>query len=349
MAFGGGTVRVLTPHRSLGLRLLFECLTQSNFPKEAFARQHERLLSEIEDAEAQPDTRGQMIYREMIYGKHPLGRPVLGRRATVAKLKPADCAAFHKSVFVPENTLLAVVGDFNSKEVIDEITRLTADWQGSGAAPKPKTPSVERPKQFTQKIVTMPEAAQLQFYMGHLGIRRNSPDYYKLLVLDYVLGTGPGFTDRLSARMRDREGLAYSVSANITSSAGEEPGTFTCYIGTAPENFDRVKGMFLEELARIRKEKPETQEVEDVKKYLLGSLPFQFITNERIADQLLVVERLGLGFGYLDEYRKAVAAVTPEDVQTVAQKHLDPERMILVAAGAIDQAGKPMKKTPRNR
>jgi zinc protease len=205
---------------------------------------------------------------------------------------------------------------------------------------------VEKPKAFTQKVLTLPDAAQLQFYMGHVGIRRNNPDYYKLLVLDYVLGTGPGFTDRLSSRLRDREGLAYTVSANISSSAAEEPGTFTCYIGTAPENFAKVKGMFLEELARIRDEKPKTEEVEDVKKYLLGSLPFQFTTNARVANQLLYAERHGLGFDYLDQYRKAVAAVTPEDVQAVARKYLDPERMILVAAGAIDAAGKPVIKVP---
>src|SRR5262249_32719789 len=153
-------------------------------------------------------------------------------------------------------------------------------------------------------IVSMPEAAQLHFYMGHVGVRRNNPDYYKLLVMDYVLGTGPGFTDRLSARLRDREGLAYTVTANITDSAGDEPGLFTCYIGTEPKNFAKVKGMFLEELERIRKEKPEADEVEDAKKYLLGSLPFKFTSNDRIAGQLLNVERHGLGFGYLDDYRK---------------------------------------------
>ena len=85
-------------------------------------------------------------------------------------------------------------------------------------------PPVEKPAKFTQKVITMPQAQQLHFYMGHVGIRRDNPDYYKLLVMDYVLGTGPGFTDRLSARLRDRLGLAYTVSANITSSAGEQPG-----------------------------------------------------------------------------------------------------------------------------
>ena len=91
------------------------------------------------------------------------------------------------------------------------------------------------PEKPTEKIVPDTTAAQIHVFIGHLGIKRNDPDYYKLLVMDNVLGTGPGFTDRLSANLRDRQGLAYTVTAQITGSAGDEPGTFTGYIGTFPE------------------------------------------------------------------------------------------------------------------
>ena len=68
-------------------------------------------------------------------------------------------------------------------------------------------------------VVTDPSAAQVHVFIGHLGITRKDPDYYTLLVMDNVLGTGPGFTDRLSANLRDRQGLAYTVTAQITGSA----------------------------------------------------------------------------------------------------------------------------------
>jgi zinc protease len=345
LSAGGGSVQVLSPYRKLGLELLFECLSQATFPKEAFAREQAKMLSQIDEAEQQPEVRARNVYRESVYGKHPLGRPRYGKRATVEPLTPADCIAFYKKMFVPNNTVVAIVGDFDSKEVIDEATRLSLGWQ-KGDVGNPDLPAVNKPKDFVQKIVTMPAAAQLHFYLGHVGIRRDNPDYYKLLVMDYVLGTGPGFTDRLSSRLRDREGLAYTVNANITNSAGEEPGLFTCYIGTPPKNFAKVKGMFLEELNRIRAEKPMAEEVEDAKQYLLGSLAFELTTNRQIADKLLYAERYKLGFGYLDDYRKAVAAVTPEDVQEVAKKHLDPQHMVLVAAGALDDQGKPLEKLP---
>jgi zinc protease len=246
--------------------------------------------------------------------------------------------------------MVALVGDFDSARVTEEIRRLTAaaDWKRADV-PQPDLPPVSPPKEFTQRILTMPEAVQLQFFMGHVGIRRTNPDYYKLLVTDYVLGTGPGFTDRLSSRLRDRLGLAYTVSANITSSAGEEPGLFTCYIGTDPRNFARVKAAFLEELARIRDEKPAPGEVEDAKKYLLGSLPFQLTSDGQIAGHLLTIERYALGLSYLEDYRRAVAAVTPEDVQAAARKYLDPKHMVLVAAGPIDAQGKVVDRLPPPR
>jgi zinc protease len=337
----GGSVKVLSPDRELGLGLLFECLTTPSFPRGPFIRERTRLLSEIDEAERQPESRAAMVYKQLVYGKHPYGRPSRGRHDTVARLTQEDCQAFHRRLFVPNNTVMAVVGDFDTDAMIADITRRTAGWK-AGTPVKVEPPEVKRPDQFTQKIVTIAGASQLHFFMGEVGVRRRNPDYYKLLVMDYVLGTGPGFTDRLSSRLRDRLGLAYTVQARITETAAEEPGLFTCYIGTDPENFTKVKDVFQEEVARLRKEKPTTTEVEDAKKYLLGSLAFQLTTDSQIAGELLLVDRFGLGLGYVDDYRKAVAAVTPEDVRAVAEKYLDPQRLTLVAAGALGQDGKPL-------
>jgi zinc protease len=340
LSSSGGTVKVLSPNRSLGLGLLLECLTQPAFAKDAFQRQQAQLLSTLRDQETQPEEVAAQAFEAAVYGKHPRGRPLMGTVKTVETLKPADCAAFHEKVFSPTNTTIAVVGDFDSKEVTDEITKLTSDWKKS-TLEAPDYPEVDKPKEFKQKIITMPESAQLHFYMGHIGVRRDNPDFYKLLVMDYVLGVGPGFTDRLSARLRDREGLAYTVTGAITRSADLEPGAFTCYIGTDNDNFEIVKTEFLEELNRIRDEAPKPAEVEDAKTYLVGNLAMHFTTSAEVAGQILSVERHHLGANYLGDYRKAVLAVTPEDVQAVAKKYLDPEHMVLVAAGAVDAKGKP--------
>ncbi len=348
LSSSGGSVAVLSPDRSLGLGLLMECLTSANFPKDAFQRHQAMMLSEIAEAEAQPNNRARSVFHTEIYGKHPYGRSLLGKMKEVKSLTDAQCKAFYHKLFVPNNTTMAIVGDFDTKEVVAEIEKLTKDWKKGEVTP-PKLPAVEMPKESRQKILSMPEAAQLHLYMGHVGIKRSNPDYYKLLVLDNVLGTGPGFTDRLSARLRDREGLAYTVGANITNSADIDPGVFQFYIGTEPQHFDRAKKEFLEEVNRLRDEKPTKEEVEDAKSYLLGKLAFRMNTNSQAAGELLNIEKYGLGFDTLEKYRKGVAAVTPEDVQEMAKKYLDPKRMILVAAGAVDANGKALKTEKKDK
>ena len=144
--------------------------------------------------------------------------------------------------------------------------------------------------------------------------------------------------------LRDRQGWAYTVRATITGDAGKEQGTFTGYIGTFGKSFLDVRHGFLREFNKIRDEVPTKQEVEDAKQYLLGGLPFRFTTTSAVAGQLLAAEKYGLGFDFLEKFKKEVAAVTPEDVQAVAKKYLDPKTLAIVACGPIDKDGKPLGK-----
>jgi zinc protease len=339
----GGSLKVLTPDIDLGLELLFESLTHPTFPAEAFDRHKEQQLSSIDDAQTQPEIRASDLFHALVYGKHPFGRPSYGTRATVEKLTRADCQTFHKTAFAPNFTIVVLVGDFKIAELSKKIEDLTKDWKKSDLG-KPDVPAPPRPTEATTKIVSDPNAAEVHFYVGQLGITRNNPDYYKLLVMDYVLGTGTGFTDRLSAKLRDRQGLAYTVRAAITTSAGTQPGVFEGYANPSPNDYLKLRFGFLAEIRLIR-EKPATKdEVEDAKQYLLGSLPFRFTMRSTVASQLLAAERFGLGFDFLEKYEKEVAAVTPDDVLKVAEKYLDPKTLTIVAVGAIDQDGKPLAK-----
>ncbi len=342
MHASGGGFQVLRPDLDTGLSLLFECLIQPTFPAEAFQRVQARQLSRLEDLATQPFQRGLNLFRQKIYGAHPLGRPELGSRATVEKLTPEDCKAFHAATFATNVTTIVAVGDFDSAQMLQKIEEMTRAWKPLPARPLqlPSPPPTSREVQ----IVSDPKAAQVHVFIGHLGITRNNPDYYKLLVMDNVLGTGPGFTDRLSATLRDRMGLAYTVRATITGNAGKQPGTFSGYIGTFAKSFLDVQRSFLREIERIREEPPTAQEVEDAKKYLLGSMPFRFATRQDLAAQLLAIERYNLGKDYPEIFRREVAKVTPDDVQAVARKYLDPQRLIIVAVGPIDAQGRPLGK-----
>jgi zinc protease len=337
----GGSMKFLTPDADLGLSLLFECLTRPTFPQDAFDRQKEAQLSTIADSETQPKTKARQLFAKLVYGEHPFGRPTLGTKETVGKLTPADCKAFHAAAYAPNATVVVVAGDFKSADLTKRVEELTKGWKKADlAAVNPPAPKL--PEMVTERIVSDKSAAQVHVYAGHLGVTRKDPDYYKLLVMDNVLGVGPGFTDRLSSTLRDRQGLAYTVNASIANSAGTQPGTFTGYIGTFPDKYVLVRDSFVKEVARIRDEPPTAQEVEDAKKYLLGSLPFKVSTLSGVAGQLLTAEQQGLGFDFLDRYRAEVAATTPADVQAVARKHLHPRALTVVAVGPIGPDGAPL-------
>ena len=346
MAFssGGGTLKVLSPDIAVGLGLFLECLARPAFPRDSLTRKRDQLLSQIADVETQPQNRAKRMLDAAIYGEHPYGRSSYGEKGIVEKLRSQDLKDFHAAHYVPNRTTLVIVGDFDSAGMAKSVEAMTAAWKPVEAK-ELKLAAIPKAGDPGEKIFSDPQASQTHVYIGHLGVKRDDPDYHALLVLDNVLGTGPGFTDRLSANLRDRQGLAYTVTASISNSAGEQPGEFVGYIGTFAEKYTWVRDGFLKEVNRIRDEKATELEVEDAKKYLLGSLPFRFTTNEGVASQLLAAEKFHLGFDFIEVYRKKIAAVTVDDVQAAAKKHLDPKKLTIVAVGPIDKTGKALPGT----
>lgn len=338
LASTGGTAMTLSPDWPLGLELLLTCLQKPTFPADALGRVRAELLAAIDEAQRQPATRAHQEFFQAVYGPHPFGRPANGRKEVVRRLTAADCREFHAAAFVPNRTVLAVVGDFAAADAEAAVARLTAEWKPGG--PVPSAPPVPPPA-AGEKIIPMADAAQLYVALGHSGVRRDTPDYFSLVVMDHILGTGSGFTDRLSMKLRDRLGLAYSVSANIAASSSEEPGVFLGSIGTFPDKLELVKAAYVAEMRRLRREPPSAEELEDVKRYLLGSLPFRLTTADTVAGVLLAVERFQLGFDYFDVYRRGVSAVTPDMVRAAAEKYLNPDALTVVVVGPVGAKAKP--------
>jgi zinc protease len=344
----GGRLKMLTPDAKTGLSLLFECLARPTFAEDRLAVKREQRLADILNDETEPLTRARRLFAATVYGAHPAARPAGGVKEVVEKLTAADLKAFHTQHYGPDATTAVIVGDFEIDEMTNYITALTKDWKPIGYKPA-KVPPPPVPEKPITKIVSDPSAAQTHVLIGHVGITRKDEDYYTLLVMDNVLGTGPGFTDRLSANLRDRQGLAYTVRATIADSASDQPGAFTGYVGTFPEKFIRVREGFLAEFNKIRSEEATAVEVGDAKAYLLGSLPFRVESLDDRAGELLAAERYKLGYDFLDGYRAKVAAVTPAMVKAAAAKHLDPKRLVIVAVGPIDAEGKALAPAPEKK
>ena len=264
-----------------------------------------------------------------------MGRPAWGSTESVEALRPRDLLAHRRNHWVGCRLTIAVCGDVDPQQVRRHLDKLLTDLdQGK---PLDRNP-VKLPARGVRLDTFRRQREQVHVYLGHLGITRRDPDFAALAVMDHVLGTGPGFTNRLGRKLRDEMGLAYSVSADIHSSAGHHPGLFTAYIGTSPKHAGVAVRTFREEMRRIQDEPVLPQELETARSYLLGSFVLGFERASRRAGFLIAAHVQGLPEDELERLPRAFAEVTIDDVQRVAQTHLHPDACCLSVAGPLSRA-----------
>ncbi|MEC8252327.1 MAG: pitrilysin family protein [Planctomycetota bacterium] len=327
----GGAIICPATQQQKATDLLRQLVMEPTFPAREVRRVQAEVMTEMQAELDDPRTVAARRFRAEIYGDHVLGRAMQGTLESVAAIKPKHLRDYHRTWFRPRAGYVAASGPFEPEEMLDRLERAFRGLRG--AAPEhSQHPEVELGVASDQHLA-MPRE-QVHVFLGHKGIRRTEPDFYKLSVMDHILGSGPGFTSRCSRKLRDEQGLCYSVSAGISSSAGEEPGTFTAYIGTSPEHRERAVAGFLAEIDAIRKQPPSADELQDVKDYLTGSYVFALERNSNLAAYAIRARRFGLGYDFVERYPDLVRAVTVEDVREVAERHLHPDRLTIVSAGA---------------
>lgn len=319
--------------------LLFELVAQQlvcpTYPVDKVARQKKRLLDRLEVEREEPRAQGGMIFKKLVYGDHWLGRAAYGTIESVEKIQVKDLRAHHKKNWVGKRAVIAVCGDVEPALVRRTLDRLLRDWN-PGEPLETKKP--ELPERAVRVGVFPAKRQQVHVYLGHLGIKRDDPDYAALVMMDHILGTGPGFTNRISRVLRDELGLAYSVSANIHASAGLLPGMFTAYIGTSPQHVKTAIEGFLREIRRMQEEPAGSEELEIARNFLIGSFPLGFERASRRASYMVSAELHRFPADNIERLMREFTAVSAKDVQRVARKHLFPDASCLAAAGPIKRA-----------
>jgi zinc protease len=338
-----GVVAVfLSKDLPLGLDVTADVLMNASFPEDKIRQQIERRVAQIKSRLDVPRTKASDIFNEIIFKGTPQHRPAIGYEETVSKLNRNDAVDFYRRYYVPNNTVLAIVGDIDKAAIRNQIEETFGAWPQAAKFETPMVASSVRQTQAIERFVHAPKE-QVNIFIGHVGIERTNPDYYALLVLDTILGSSPGFTSRIPRILRDEQGLAYTTFSNITSSAGIDRGRFLAYIGTSPDNLDRAIEGLRKEIARIVREPVNPDEVESAIAYLTGSFVFHFQKNLQVADFLVEAEIYALSFDYLEKYPEMIRNVTVDDIAQVARKHLAPEHMTTVVVGPVDEHGRVIK------
>src|SRR6266404_6479256 len=335
----GAVVRLLSKDAFIGLDVAADLLMNSTFPDEKVQQEIDRRVAQIKARLDVPRTQASDVFNEIVFEGSPRHRPPIGYAETVKTLTRADVEGFYRRYYVPQNTMLAIAGDIDKNEVKGMVEATFGKWLRAAEFGTPEVPRPRRQNFPLERFATASKE-QVNVIIGHVGIERNNPDYYVLLVMDTILGSSPGFTSRIPRILRDEQGLAYSTFSNITSSAGLDPGRFIAYIGTAPENRDRAINGLRGEIFRIVDTGVTEEELEIAKSYLTGSFVFRFQKNSQVAEFLIEAEVYRLGFDYLDRFPELIRAVTVADVNRVARTYIDPQNLTTVVVGPVDKQSK---------
>lgn len=264
----------------------------------------------------------------MIYGKDsPYARTT--EYTTLDNISRGDVLKFYQQYFYPNNMILGIVGDFDSKKMRSQIQAKFGDWKPSPTAIKPQLPQVTQAKTGGVFFVNQPQLTQSNILIGHLGGEYNSPDYPALDVLNNVLN---GFGGRLFNEVRSRQGLAYSVYG-YWSPRFDYPGMFLAGGQTRSDATVQFVKAMQGEIKRMQTQLVTPEELAFSKESTLNSFVFNFENPYQTLSRLMRYEYYGYRADFLFRYQKAVAATTAADVQRVARQYLKPENMVTLVVG----------------
>jgi zinc protease len=327
------SLRVLKKDLEKGFDLFMEVLTQPVFPEEEMKREIEKTLAAIQSEEDQPEEVAEKAFLKALFLNSSYGHPVEGTEESVPKLKREEIVRFYGSYYHPNNAILAIVGDITEQEIKAKLVPQLEKWPKGEI---PKVPFITNFEKEQKTVKINRPITQANIILGNVGVSRENPDFYALTVMNYILGGG-GFASRLMEVIRNKRGLAYSVTSFFDP--GKYPGSFQIVLQTKNPSAREAISLSLQQMERIQKELVSEKELEATKKYLIGSFPMRLDTQGKLANFLSQVEYYGLGLDYPEKYPSLIRSVTREDIVRVAKKYLHPKKHILVIVADLKEAG----------
>jgi zinc protease len=316
-------------HLKEAWELFFDILKNPTFPEDEFKKEVSILEKSLKQMEKDPSFIANKNFLKSLFGNHPYGRVVEGEPEKLENLKREDLVKFYEQHYKPEKMIFSFVGDINEKELAEVIDNYIEKWHEKGEKRK------INPSQFTKKdkpseiIIKRDDLTQSTIVVGYGGISRKDSDFYAFSVMNYILGGG-GLTSRLAKKIREDQGLAYSVYS--TFGAYLLPGPFYIEAKTKAENTKKVIDIIIDEIKKISIKGVTDNELKEAKQFLAGSLPLRVDTMKKISGFLPLLDFYELGDDFFSKYANYIEKVSREDILRIARKILN-QNYILVIVG----------------
>lgn len=310
------------------LALLADVSLRPAFPSAELERARKERLTTLLQWHDEPRSIASVLFNRTLFSdNHPYGRPSLGDEKSLRGFTVDDLKNFHSKYFLANNATLIVVGAVSASTAQAKLETAFGGLK-TGALTASTWPGITQVPKRQIYLVDKPEAAQTEIRIGRIGVPRKTEDYYAISVMNTILGGS--FTSRLNQNLREQHGYAYGAFSSFNFRP--LPGPFVASSAVQTDVTDKALMEFMKELDRILQ--PVTDdELARGKNYVALGFPSEFQNVGQIAGNLQELVTYDLSDDYFNNYMSRILAVTQKDVQRVAKKYIDPEKVAIILVG----------------
>lgn len=305
--------------------LLADVIQRPTLPASELARLKNNQLRQLTVSKSQPGPLASERFRRILYPNHPYGR-LYPTEAMINGFTIENVQKFYRDNYGAARTHIYVAGQFDAPAMRKAITQAFEGW-AAGAEPVMNVPKPTTSR--TLQLIDRPNATQSTVYLGLPVIDPSNPDYIPFVVANALLGGS--FSSRITLNIRENKGYTYSPSSQHSIRYRDAYWVEIADVTTAVTGPSIKEILF--EIDRLRKEAPTAEEVAGIKNYLAGIFVLNNSSRQGVIGQLAFADLHGLPDDYLSTYVQKVMAVTPQDVQRIAQQYINPDKVTIVVVG----------------
>ncbi|MDX5348949.1 MAG: insulinase family protein [Hymenobacteraceae bacterium] len=334
----GFSASALKKHLPKLMELTNDVVLNPNFKQEELDKLKKQTISGIVSSKDNPDAIQNQVQSVMMYGKdHPYGE--IPTEKTIENIQLSDITAYYNNYFKPNIGYLAIVGDINKREAKKLVNKYFKNWQ-AGEVKNATFPAVTLPNATKVAVVDRPASVQTVIAVANPApLAPGSPDAIAARVMNTILG---GSFMRLDLNLREKNGFAYGANSSLSSD--KIMGQFMAFSSVRNPVTDSAVAELLFELNRIRNEKVSDDELNRVKGIMMGSFARSLEDPKTVAQFAINTARYNLPADYYANYLKNLQALTPADIQAVAQKYIKPDQAYIIAVGNANEIADKLKK-----
>jgi len=317
--------------RDRAVQLASAMLSAPTYDAKILEREKQRAITGLLEAETKPESVLERRFRKSVYGNYPLSESPSVK--SVGSVSISDLARFHQQFYRGDRIIVSIVGDVSPAEASEIVGVLLKNVPQSGAA-IPALPQFERSpiEPLASRQIYIPfDSQQAHIAMGMTAITRSNPDYFPLIVGNYILGGG-GFVSRLMSEVREKRGLAYSVFSYFAP--GKDTGIFQAGLQTKGDQATLALEVMNSTIANFIANGATPSELQAAKANLVNGFPLRIDNNRKLLDNVSSIAWNDLPLDTLETWTTKVDAVTLEQVSAAFQKYLAMDRMKIVVLGA---------------